>query len=585
MGTEPAAALSSARERAAPWIEGSLLALLLLAVVTLGGDSLRTSYHGTLHTAIGESVLREGLAPENPYHAGEPLRYYLLYPLLGVLAGLTGIGPLWGFALLNLLAALLLGPSLDALGRNLGLSFRARRFAFLWTILGLNGLGWLWASVDGGPLLDLRSLDEPGTGPGLGAMPLVLLQGMSESPFGPTWDARLQSFLPKFLNVSSFAPALPFTLWSMAYALRSEPRALWGAAAHLGVATALNPLAGALAAVLLALRNLGRLRRPRAALRALAPPALLAALIAIPFLLPAMHGGGAGEGGGAFALTGDGPLANLTGPLILLWLLAAFGLHAFARDRLIFLGTALGLALLLGCAPLPWGNEYKFVRLGALLLALPAGAASARLWERLPGRAAVAILLLLTRPTTWLTVRAYSAWNAAATLVLTRVVDGRLALGDEFAAVLPAALQAAEHALPEAAVLLADPFLNPTRTQSLVALGHPLAPLIHRPLLVDRPQIHNEAAADLVRRLDAWVAFAFASTRPLTREQRPQPADPHAGLAFLRACVPGRPLAVLVSTQQQAARAALERAGAELRAEAEGLQLWLLPPSPAAAGN
>jgi len=574
-----------ARERMAPWIEGGFLTLVLLVVVVFGGDSLRTSYHGTLHTAIGESVLRDGLTPENPYHAGEPLRYYLLYPLLGVLLGRTGMGPLWGFALLNLLAALMLGPALDALGRQLGLSFRARRFAFLGTIFGLNALGWLWASVDGTPLLDLRSPADEGDGPALGAMPLVLLQGMAQAPFGFGWDARLQSFLPKFLNVSSFAPALPFTLWSMAYALQSGSKALWGSAAHLGIATSLNPLAGGLAAVLLAVRNFGRLRQPRAAARALAGPALLALAIALPFLLPAFRGGTAGEGGGAFALTGDGPLANLTGPLLLLWILSAWGWSQFARDKRVFLAIALGLALLLGCAPLPWGNEYKFVRLAGLLLALPAGAACDRLVRRPAGAVAAAALLLLALPTTWLTLRAYSAWNAEATLILTRVEHGKLALGPDFSDAFPAALQAAERDLPPDAVMLLDPFFNPTRTNSMVALGHPLAPLLHRPLLVDRPQIHNEGLPDLDARLDDWVAFAFASTRPRSREESPQPADPDRGLENLRARVPGRPVAVLLSQRQTGAIAVLERSGAELRAEAAGLGLWLLPPRPAAAGN
>ena len=173
---------SPLRERAAPWLEGGALALLVLIVVTLGGDSLRMSYHGSLHATIGEAVLRDGLLPENPYHASEGLNYYLLYPTLGVLLGRIGMGPLWGFALLNLLAGLLLGPALDALGRALGLEFRARRFAFLWMIFGLNGLGWLWASAQGSPLLDFRAIDQEGSGVALGAMPLALNTPMSLRP-------------------------------------------------------------------------------------------------------------------------------------------------------------------------------------------------------------------------------------------------------------------------------------------------------------------------------------------------------------------------------------------------------------------
>jgi hypothetical protein len=577
----------SRRERIAPWLEGAGLALLLMVVVALGGDSLRTSYHGTLHASLGEAVLRDGLTPENPYHAGEPLRYYLLYPALGALLGRTGMGPLWGFALLNLLAGLLLGPALDALGRALGLSFRARRFAFWWTILGLNGLGWLWASSSGGPLLDLRSLAESGEGVALGAMPLALLHGLASSPFGLEWDARLQSFLPKFLNVSSFALAIPFTLWALAFALRDGRRALFAAAAHVGVATALNPLAGGLAAVLLAARRAPTLRHPAAALRDLLPAAALATAIALPFLLPVLRGGGGGSEGASmgFNLAGDGALANLTGPLLLLWPLGIVGACALARDRRWFLAGALALALLLGAAPLPWGNEYKFVRLAALLLALPAGLACDRWCRTGAGLTASAALLLLAVPTTWLTLRAYSAWNAEAALVLTRVEDGRLAPAARFETAFPLALRTAERALPADAPLLADPHFNPSGLSSNVASGHWLAPLLHRALLVDRPQIHNEHAADLARRLEDWDGFVFGKVRPQARGEAARPADPAAALARLRAAVAGRPLAVLLDARAGAARALLQSHGAELRAQAEGLELWLLPPATAATGT
>lgn len=580
---------SGLRDRVAPWLEGGGLALLLLAVVALGGDSLRTSYHGTLHATLGEAVLREGLTPENPYHAGEPLRYYLLYPALGALLGRTGMGPLWGFALLNLLAGLLLGPALDALGRALGLSFRARRFAFAWTVLGLNGLGWLWASQSGGPLLAFRAPDGPGSGVPLGAMPLALLQGLAHSPFGMDWDARLQSFLPKFLNVSSFALAIPFTLWSLAFALREGRRALLAAAAHLGAATAINPLAGALAAVMLAARRIGDLRRPARAARELAPAAALALALALPFLLPVLRGGAAGgeEGGTAigFALTGDGPLANLVGPLLMLWPLAIAGAFALPRSRLGFLGGVLALALLLGCAPLPWGNEYKFVRLAALLLALPAGAACDRICRRPAGAAAVALLLLLAAPTTWLTLSAYAAWNAEPVLALTRIEHGRLALDPRFEASFARPLREAEEALPASAPLLADPFLNPSGLQSSVASGHPLGPLLHRPLLVDRPQIHNEHSAGRDARIADWFAFVYGRSMPKQRGDPGEPADAAAALQRLRAAVAARPLAVLLDSRASGARVLLERSGAELRARAEGQELWLLPPPPAAAGS
>ena len=110
-----------------PWLEGLLLACLVAGVFVVGGETVRASYHGLLHTAVGEAVWREGFLPENPYHAGESLRYYTLYPWLGVTLGKLFGGPFWGFACLSILAALLFGPAFDALGRSLSLPFGARR--------------------------------------------------------------------------------------------------------------------------------------------------------------------------------------------------------------------------------------------------------------------------------------------------------------------------------------------------------------------------------------------------------------------------------------------------------------------------
>ena len=87
------------RQYRVAWAEGALLALAIFFILALGGESVRASYHGYLHTTVGEAVLRDGLLPENPYHAGSPLRYYTLYPTLGVLLGKIGIGPTMGICL------------------------------------------------------------------------------------------------------------------------------------------------------------------------------------------------------------------------------------------------------------------------------------------------------------------------------------------------------------------------------------------------------------------------------------------------------------------------------------------------------
>src|SRR6185295_13936790 len=107
----------------------------------------------------------------------------------------------------NVLAALLVAPSLDALGRACGLSFVARRAAFLAAVLGFNALGWTGLHISWEHAMrGIRHVDPPV----FRLMPMCF----TEHPWG--WDARLQAFLPKFLNVSSFAIALPFALWALA---------------------------------------------------------------------------------------------------------------------------------------------------------------------------------------------------------------------------------------------------------------------------------------------------------------------------------------------------------------------------------
>src|SRR6185436_12303810 len=157
---------------------------------------------------------------------------YTLYPLLGAAIGRLGIGPLWAFALIDVLAALLLAPALDALGRAFGLSFRARRAAFLAAVLGFNGLGWI----------GLVGAEDPGRG----VPPVYALLPMTFGGARFGWDARLQAFLPKFLNVTSYAIALPPALLALAICARGK-KAFVRVAVLLALSLALNPLVGGLA--------------------------------------------------------------------------------------------------------------------------------------------------------------------------------------------------------------------------------------------------------------------------------------------------------------------------------------------------
>lgn len=569
------------KSRYAPWIEGMFLAIIVLIVVSMGGQAVRTSYHGYLHTTLGESVLRDGLLPENPYHAEAPLRYYTLYPTLGVLIGRLGMGPLWGFAVLNLLAALLLGPALDALGRRLHLSFWARRLAFLGMILGFNGFGYYL--VGDGPV------------PVDGAQPLVILREFTL--LGDwAWDARLQSFLPKLFNVSSFALALPLALAALAQLLGAlqvpEAKLRWQAGVLLGLTTAINPLVGLHASLLFALMVLFQAKQEKDLKKVMGqwlPAAGFAVLVALPFLMPLLQSApqGAPEQSPQFPFAGDGPLGNLLGPLGALLILGIPAWWRWKGSARVFLGGAIGFAVLMSFLELPWDNQYKFPRVAGIFLALPLGMAlipRGSLGKAHKGSVAWMIMgivaLGLMVPTSLRTVEVYAAWSDGDLLPLSEVASGRIALKEDAAAKgFPPEVAAAEQALPPNAVILMHPRHPVAAGAGMGASGNRLAPVLHHSLFVDAPQIHNQDQPDLRRRLDLmtslWEGKDWSRKGVGTREM-----DKVASLAEIRRMMAGRGLGILSLEGDANSHSFFASAGGELRAISRGVTLWWFAPLP-----
>ncbi len=560
---EALSSTSSFSVRVAPWLEGACLALVVMVVVTMGGDAVRTSYHGYLHTTLGEAVLRDGLLPENPYHANVPLHYYTLYPTLGVLLGRLGMGPLWGFAVLNMFAALLMGPALDALGRRLHLGFAARRAAFVAMVFGFNAMGWWWGH-SGPPLAD-------------GAMPLLVLLDWTHPFSSFQWDARLQAFLPKFFNVSSFALSLPFALFALADNLGSRRKEILRCGILAGATLAINPLVGAWVALLVAAQKLGHWRQSLENLGSLLLAAFLALALSVPFLLPLLRptAESGGDLVGHFPYAGDGAWANLLGPLLLLWLgglLAWPKLAPAARRPLAF---AVGLAALFSFLSLPWNNEYKFPRMAGIFLSLPCGVVLASCWKNLWGKLLLVVLAALCIPSFFYSLQAYAHWDGGEHRVLDHVADGRLATSTEAQQQSwPLQLATVENDLPEEAVLLFHPWHPGARGGGLGAQGHQLAPALHHALFVDNPQIHNSALADLRPRLDASFAVWEERRWPQKAQQKTEPYDPAQALRFILATIAPRPLAVVSLVSHQASAQLFVQFGGEKRAEENGMALW-----------
>lgn len=542
-----------------PWLEGLGLAVVVLAILAAGGDAVRASYHGYTHVAIGEAVLRDGFTPENPYHAGAPLRYYTLYPLLGVLLGRTGIGPFWAFALLNGLAALCFAPALDALGRALGLSFGARRACFWTAVLGFNGLGWIGMA--------LSSADSMGLTPVYALAPMTF----ARESFG--WDPRLQSFLPKFLNVSSYALALPFGLWALARCARSDAtRASFvlGAGACAGLSLALNPLVGGLIGAWMAVWIAPTLVRGDARTRLTWLAAgIIALAIAAPFLSPATQPAPTGPELFGNPPLGGSPLANLIGPVIVLLIPGVLGLRSMttaARWRWCVAAISAGALVLAG--EMPQGNEYKMARLSGLLWALPAGVCFARaLAAGGIRRYATVALAALCVPTTVFVPRAYLSWGSRAGALPLSVEHGRLVPDPAIARPpVPDEILAAEARADARAVIVLPLFGASTQGDTGLVQGNPLVPALHHALFVDAPQIHNEGQTDLVQRMACTKALWGA---PTARARE-------SALAELRGMLADRPMIFLTSTFTPEVMAALTAADATSIASAGGYTLWSL---------
>jgi len=220
--------------------------------------------------------------------------------------------------------------------------------------------------------------------------------------------------------------------------------------------------------------------------------------LAIPFLLPAFSSNAIAARQVQVQLGGN-PLGDFLGPLLLMLPLGWWGLTMLEKRVRLGLIAALGLAAaLLVFGSFPWGNEYKFARLGGVLLALPTGVALARMWDWRP--AVVLLLGLVCLPTTGMVLNAYLSWGRGEVEAPLTTLSGRLQPGDVFMDLRP--LVAELRAGDAQAILLADPTLFANNGGSVVQ-GNPLAALVPQSLVVDLLHVHNEGQPDLQGRLQA----------------------------------------------------------------------------------
>lgn len=134
---------SDSRRTFWPWVLLAVLGWLgYVLSLELRNPRLVASWHGFLHTAIANRYPGPSWTPENPFFAGEPLRYYWVFHRLGSgLAHTLGVDPLTGLRILALAGLILLVVTAALLGRRMLGSTGAGIMIGTLALIGLNPLG------------------------------------------------------------------------------------------------------------------------------------------------------------------------------------------------------------------------------------------------------------------------------------------------------------------------------------------------------------------------------------------------------------------------------------------------------------
>lgn len=513
------AALDDASEFRAPtgiaaWIAAlALTAICIWPAVT--SNRVRASVHGMLHASILYSAIEHGVPPENPFFAGEPLRYYWMFHVGTAATGALGdVDPTVAFAIGNAAALLAFTLLLARLGADAFRSRRAAALAVLFGFLALNPLGgfrFLERADGHRPAASLSELAR-------GRDPILYIQALSIDD-----EDRITATFTKFMNVSSFPQALALLAasWILIVALARRPSASTAALLATSVAggLALSPITGASAGlasgVAAALLFVRRARDPSLRTRPLLIAGALLAGLALALPLVLLSAGNSENTIGVDPTAEKVTRTLLTlGPILALALPALFWLrrgtspesgdrdaHAQLWANAILL-MALGIVLHFAVR-----SEYKLVRMASPLLGVLAAGAVVLVGARLRIVAFSILAALLIAPFVPTNAIAWNAyrWHARAELPFTSV-DGRIVL-DVGAHPIADAYEWLRTKTPENAIVLAHPMnvdhAHPERGRAHFAgmlHGDEIPVLAHRPVFADNSYYMTDYEPDLPAR-------------------------------------------------------------------------------------
>ncbi|HSE68486.1 MAG TPA: DUF2298 domain-containing protein, partial [Gemmatimonadales bacterium] len=349
------------------------------------------SWHGFLHTAIVRRFPTAGLIPENPFFAGEPLKYYWFFHWMGAgVSSVFGVDPLTALRILVLAGLVLVTVAAGLVGRKVYGSLGAGLVIGVFALAGANPLGPVIAM--GRHLVQHRQLLEPTVHSAELQTVHVsddLADDLMSRPLLPAMylsaDWRNGQNIVWFADISSRGLALGVMMLMLYFLLapRAGPVSLSGTAITAALLTALNPIVGLAACFLLAgsVSALWLFHRwwgadPGPIAPALGRSAALAlgALAALPTYYHLFGQGGSGRISPVDLL--GLKLVVIAANFLILLPLTALGIKAYRGASAPGLqAIALAGVLLLGLVPLiqlEKGNEHNLANAAYVLLAVPA---------------------------------------------------------------------------------------------------------------------------------------------------------------------------------------------------------------------
>jgi hypothetical protein len=374
------------------------------------------SWHGFLHAAIANRFPANGLIPENPFFAGEPLPYYwAFHRLAATVGGWLGLDPLSALRLLTLAGLVMLVVTAVFIGWRLFRSAEAGLVIGVLALVGLNPAGPGLAAArhfSNGVTLFEQETGAPGVETVFTSNETAD-QLMSRNLLGRMYfstDWRHGENIVWFFDISSrgLALAMVLVLAGLIARERRTTGALLATGTAAAVLTALNPIVGLAAAGFLGLSLLLLGRR-------VALPTVIALALGVALAAPTFYHlflqGSSGTSINPPGLVGL-KLVNLGVNFVVLLPLALLAM----RIRLGSLTTplrAIGmtgalLLLVVVTVHLEEGNEHNLTNAAQVLLALPA--VTTLMLHRdgsfrgAPGRNLLAVTLLFVPVTvaTWL---------------------------------------------------------------------------------------------------------------------------------------------------------------------------------------